>query len=88
MEMFDFSIALAHLRNGRKVAREGWNRKGQWLMLTITPPTTSIEVDGKRFAFAPYVQLKNAEGEMVPWQPSQDDMLADDWMIVHFFVPL
>ena len=88
MEMFDFSIALAHLRNGRKVAREGWNRKGQWVMLTITPPTTSIEVDGKRFAFAPYVQLKNAEGEMVPWQPSQGDMLADDWMIVHFFVPL
>ena len=88
MEMFDFSIALAHLRNGRKVAREGWNRKGQWVMLTITPPTTSIEVDGKRFAFAPYVQLKNAEGEMVPWQPSQGDMLADDWMIVHIFVPL
>lgn len=88
MKKFDFSIALAHLKNGRKVAREGWNRKGQWLMLTITPPTTSIEVDGKRYGFAPYVQLKNVEGEMVPWQPSQGDMLADDWMIVHIFVPL
>ena len=82
MEKFNFSIALAHLKNGRKVAREGWNGKGQWVMLTITPPTTSFQFGGESYAFAPYVQLKNAQGEMVPWQPSQGDMLADDWMIV------
>lgn len=82
MEKFNFSIALTHLKNGCRVAREGWNEKDQWVMLTITAPTTSVEVDGERYRFAPYVQLKNAHGEMVPWQPSQDDMLAYDWMMV------
>ena len=82
MEGRDFGWALLALKQGQRVAREGWNGKGQWVMLTITPPTTSIEVAGERYAFAPYVQLKNAQGEIVPWQPSQGDMLADDWMIV------
>ena len=82
MESKNFGYALDALKHGKRVAREGWNGKGQWLMLTITPPTTSIEVDGERYCFAPYVQLKNVQGEMVPWQPSQGDMLADDWMIV------
>lgn len=82
MECRDFSWALLALKKGERVAREGWNGKDQWIMLTITPPTTSIEVAGERYGFAPYVQLKNAQGEMVPWQPSQGDMLAEDWMIV------
>ena len=81
MEKFNFSIALKHLKNGRKVAREGWNEKDQWVMLTITAQMTTVEVGGKCYRFAPYLQLKNAYDEMVPWQPSQDDMLADDWMI-------
>ena len=82
MEKFNFSIALAHLKNGRKVAREGWNEKDQWVMLTVTAQMTTVEVYGKCYRFAPYLQLKNAYDEMVPWQPSQDDMLADDWMVV------
>lgn len=31
---FPFSVAIEHLKNGRRVAREGWNGKGMWIALT------------------------------------------------------
>jgi hypothetical protein len=27
----------------------------------------------------PYLYLKNAQNEMVPWVPSQGDLFASDW---------
>ena len=35
----------------------------------------------KSYAFAPYVLPKSAQGEMVPWQPSQGEMPAEAWYV-------
>jgi hypothetical protein len=33
-------------------------------------------------AFRPYLMLKTADDEFVPWVASQSDLLADDWFEV------
>lgn len=40
---------------------------------------TKIEDDDKRKPF--YVYLVDITGNFVPWQPSQTDMLSEDWKI-------
>lgn len=32
--------------------------------------------------FRPYILMKTAQGEFVPWTASQSDVLADDWAVV------
>jgi hypothetical protein len=51
-------------------------------MLVLTPPTSAIHVNGEIYGFSPYVQLKAADGKVIPWNASQADMLAEDWEVV------
>ena len=68
----NFGSALAALKLGNTVAREGWNGKGMWLgyMARRDPMTL------------PYIYMSTAQGDLVPWLASQTDMLAEDWEIV------
>lgn len=76
----DFSWALKAIKDGHKVCREGWNGKGMFVMLMLTPPTTSFNVGDKQYGFLPYIQMKTVDDKMVPWLASQTDILAEDWM--------
>ena len=77
----NFSSALAFLKNGNKVAREGWNGKGMFLLLH-EPPVAASLLDGKVYENLPYIQMKTADNKLVPWLASQTDILAEDWVIV------
>lgn len=70
----DFSAALRELKLGNKVARQGWNGKNMWLALH--------EPDEDSLMTLPYIYIKTADHELVPWLASQTDLLADDWKIV------
>jgi len=63
----------------KRVARVGWNGKGMWLELAdvyIHPkPRPGLVMQ-------PFISMKTADNALVPWAPSQTDMLAEDWMIV------
>ena len=37
--------------------------------------------DGK-VEYGAYIAMKTAQGNVVPWLPSQTDMLAEDWILV------
>ena len=65
--------AVKNLMDGRKVARTGWNGKDMWLKLVAG------NVDKRRLAF---VEMKTADGWMMPWLCSQSDLLANDWEVV------
>lgn len=73
----DFGVALYMLKRGHKVQRIGWNGKGMWLELQVPDEHSKMTL--------PYVFLcypsdaQNTPGARVPWQPSQTDMLANDW---------
>lgn len=87
-ETFDFSEALQRLKDGRRVARSGWNGKGMFLFLvpgsTFTvnrPPLLGIYPEGTEVNYHAHVDMKTAQGDVVPWLCSQTDMLADDWTL-------
>lgn len=88
-QTFSFGTALVFLKNERRVAREGWNGKGMFLFLvpgsTFTvnrPPLLGIYPEGARVEYHAHIDMKTAQGYVVPWLASQADMLAEDWMEV------
>jgi hypothetical protein len=83
--------AVEHLKAGGAVARPGWNGKGMFLILV--PGSVGLKVEagrplaahlpvGTTFDYLPHVDMKTAQGPLVPWLCSQTDLLADDWEVV------
>lgn len=76
----NFGEALEMLKAGCQVARKGWNGKG--IFLSLFSPTKDSLVT-QEFVFIDTTGLEtenpNAPKCIVPWQPSQTDMLAEDW---------
>lgn len=89
MKAGTFSWALAHVRAGAKVQREGWNGKGMFIFLVggstfkvNRAPLLGIYPEGTTINYHAHVDMRTAQGDIVPWLCSQTDMLADDWRIV------
>ena len=85
----DFGYAIEALKQGRLVQRAGWNGKGMFLFLVAgsnfrvnREPLLSIMGDGAVATYRPHIDMKDAEGKVVPWLASQTDMLAEDWLEV------
>jgi hypothetical protein len=86
----DFSSALYYIKQGKKVARKGWNGKDMFIFLV---PGSSFKVNRKPLLgiyklnhpieYQPHIDMKTADGSIVPWLASQSDLLADDWMIIN-----
>lgn len=70
----NFGQAIESLKNGSRVAREGWNGKGMWLELQRPTPESKMTL--------PYIYMFTADKNLVPWLASQTDILAEDWTIV------
>lgn len=84
-----FSAALQYLKEGKKVAREGWNGKGMFVYLVSgshfevnRAPLLGIYPEGTEIDYRAHLDMKAADGTCVPWVASQTDLLADDWLIV------
>ncbi len=78
----DFGDAIRALKEGKRVAREGWNGKGMWLVY-IHPGNAMHTSMAGSFDMQPCIGMKTAQNVMQPgWLASQNDMLADDWMVV------
>ena len=73
-----FSDALQALKDGKRVARRGWNGKGMWLVL-LQPAISHLH----GHPVEPCIGMKTATGRMQPgWLASQNDLLADDWEVL------
>jgi hypothetical protein len=89
IETKDFSWALRCLKAGHRVARRGWNGQGMFLFLvkgsTFTvnrPPLLGIYPEGTEINYHSHIDMKTAQGYVVPWVASQADMLAEDWFFI------
>lgn len=69
-----FGGALSALRDGHKVARSGWNGKNMWLALQRPDANSKMTL--------PYIYMKTAQGDLVPWLASQTDLLSEDWSVI------
>ena len=85
----NFSDALVHIKEGQKVARQGWNGKDMFLFLvpgsTFTvnrPPLLGIYPEGTKVDYHAHIDMKTAQGYIVPWLASQADLLAEDWVLL------
>jgi len=81
--------AIKQMEDGSKVARAGWNGKGMFLFLVPgsvfkvnRPPLLGIYPEGTEVKYQPHVDMKTAQGSVVPWLASQSDLLAKDWEVV------
>lgn len=79
----DFGWALRCLKQGKAVARKGWNGKGIYIKLQTPDVNSKMTL--------PYIYIvtnglvtvnPNAPKGTVPWLASQTDMLAEDWEVV------
>lgn len=90
---FDFGAAVEALKQGARVAREGWNGKGMFLSL-VKGRDTDYHVNSEVFGTGndgnsqnqlpvlDAIYMKTADNKLVPWLASQTDVLAEDWQIV------
>jgi len=86
----NFGQAVHYIKEGYKVAREGWNGKSMFIFLVPgstfkvnRPPLLGIYKEGTEISYHAHIDMKTATGEIVPWLASQSDMLSEDWSIVH-----
>lgn len=79
-----FGMAIKAAKNGKKIARKGWNGKNQYVELAscVSYKNASGEIvnvdhsniGNKALAFV------GTSGVQLGWLASQADMLADDWV--------
>jgi len=88
-EGLSFGLAIDAMKKGFRVARSGWNGKNMFLFLVPgskfkvnRPPLLGIYQEGTEINYCPHIDMRTADGKVVPWLASQTDMLADDWSIV------
>jgi hypothetical protein len=85
----DFGTALLALKDGRRVARAGWNGKGMFVYLV---PANSYPAQtgaarahfgaGALVPYNAYLALKGADDTVSTWAPSGSDALAEDWHVI------
>ena len=93
--LYNFGEAIEALKQGKKVARKGWNGKGMYLWLK---PAATIkaewckdpilkdiaEANGGEVEALGTICMKTADGKILTgWLASQTDMLLEDWVIDH-----
>lgn len=82
----DFNQALIALKVGRKVARKGWNDKGMFLLYIDPYHNDQYKVEEKHETIVgtlfPYIAIKTTDNKIVPWLPTQMDLLAEDWEVI------
>ena len=85
----DFGEALKEVKNGKKIAREGWNGKGMFVYYVpagsyapCTKVAESLVNETGLVNYNPYLAIKNVNGTVSTWVPSINDCLAEDWHVV------
>lgn len=84
-----FSDALLRLKFGNLLSREGWNGKKMFIFLVDgstfkvnRAPLDKIFEEGTEINYLPHIDMRTADGSIVPWLASQSDILSNDWSIV------
>lgn len=72
-EPFGIGKAVRLLKEGVAVTRIGWNGKNMHLRLQVPDEGSKMTL--------PYVYMKTAQGDLVPWLCSQTDLLASDFIV-------
>lgn len=82
----DFGDAIKEVKEGKRIAREGWNGKSQYVELASCISyirTSGIRVNSEHEAIGnKCLAFVGTQGVQMGWLASQADMLANDWKTV------
>lgn len=89
----NFSEALELIKQGKRLSRENWNGKGQFVYLvpgskfTVNrAPLLGIYPEGTEITYHPHIDIKTVSSEDTTccgtWFPSMGDVMAEDWVVV------
>lgn len=86
MDRMTFGCAIEALKNGKRVARTGWNGKSQYIELAtninyINARKDCVNANHDAIGNAA-IAFVGTSGVQLGWLASQADMLAEDWHIV------
>ena len=92
-----FGQALRVLKEGGSVTRIHWNGNlsahvstpRMWLLLIpgshfrvdADRPLAKFYTPGTELTYCPHIDMRTAQGSLVPWIASQSDLLAEDWLV-------
>jgi len=86
----NFGEAIEALKDGERVSRAGWNGKNMFLFLVAgstfqvnRAPLNQFYEEGTFVNYHAHIDMKTADGTIVPWLASQSDMLSEDWEILN-----
>lgn len=88
----NFGQALEAVKQGKKIARNGWNGKGLCVVYqkgypegihcnAQTAAAWGLQ-EGDLFRCEPYLQISTVDDSHAMWVPSIRDCLAEDWEVV------
>ena len=84
-EHFDFGKAIQLMKLGKRVQREGWNGKNQYIELATNISYRNANgeiINAEHEAIGnKAVAFVGTSGVQLGWLASQSDMLAEDWII-------
>lgn len=93
-ENLNFGDAIKALKEGKKVARKGWNGKNMWLWLKPAVTIKSewckdpmlkeiVDANGGETEAFGTICMKTADNKILTgWSANQIDMLSEDWVVV------
>jgi len=77
------------LEQGKRASRTGWNGKDMFIFLVPAStfsvsrePLLSILGEGTQVSYHGHIDMRTANGQIVPWLCSQTDIMAEDWELV------
>ena len=88
-EFLTFGQAIEVAKQGKKIARKGWNGQGMFVYIVPAnnyPAQTGVAKEywgGTLIPYRAYWALKTAQEDVATWSPSGSDSLAEDWLIVN-----
>ncbi len=82
--------AIEALKQGKRVQRNDWVGKAKYLILvpgtlnaSINPDTAYGVMNLDRINVLPRIDMRTGSVSIQPgWIPTQEDLLADDWVLV------
>lgn len=89
--MVDFGVAVQAVKQGKKIARKGWNGSG---MFVYYVPAAKYPIQRNNLGtlggmfpedlapYREYLALKTAQNDIATWTPSCSDALAEDWYVL------
>lgn len=86
-DVFDFGKAIQYLKEGKRLQRQGWNGKNQYIELATEISYKNndgliINVFHNAMDGSKAIAFVGTSGVQLGWLASQADMLAENWKIV------